>query len=392
MLDSFYLAWQYLKFNKLKTIIIIACVTVVGSLPINLNLFLAESEKQLMMRANSTPLIIGAKGSDLDLTINTLYFTSQPPERIKMADVSQINNTKLAHPIPIYSQFKARNYPIIGTNLDYFSFRRLSLKEGRYFSILGECVLGASIAQKLNLQVGDTIVSSPENLFDLGGTYPLKMKVVGILDSSKTADDLAIFTDLKTTWIIEGLGHGHLDLVESGTPDVILKQDQQNISANAKLKEYNEITNENLTSFHFHGEQDNFPLTGIIAIPKNQKAEALLRGEYQVETSIHQIIKPTNTIQELLLEVFKIRNLLNVVFVIVILATAITIFLVFNLSLKLRQREMETNFSLGCSRATNTKLIISEIVIIILISSSLTLGITVSLKNLNTQIIRALIL
>ena len=392
MLNSIYLAWKYLTFHKLKTTILISCITLVGSLPISLNLFLAESERQLMARATSTPLIIGAKGSDLDLTINSLYFTSQLPEKITMAEISQINQTKLANSIPLYIQFKARNYPIIGTSLDYFEFRNLSLQEGSYFGILGDCVVGASVAQKLGLKVGDSIVSSPQNLFDLGGVYPLKMKIVGILKNNQTADDLAIFVDLKTAWIIEGLGHGHLDLAKSGTPDVILKQEPGNMAANAKLPEYNEITPENLDSFHFHGDKNDFPLTAIIAIPETQKSEALLRGRYQAETSTRQIVKPTQTIQELWLEVFKIRNILNAVFILVIFTTALAIILIFNLSLRLRQGEIKTNFYLGCSRSTITQLITAEILIIVLISSSLTFGITVGMKNFNRQVIRALIL
>ena len=392
MLNSFYLAWKYLTFNKLKTTILISCITLVGSLPLSLNLLLAESEKQLMARATSTPLILGAKGSDLDLTINSLYFTSQPPEKITMAEINQVNQTKLAHSIPLYIQFQARNFPIIGTSLDYFEFRNLSLQQGRYFGILGECVVGSSVAQKLNLKVGDSIVSSPESLFDLGGIYPLKMKIVGILNHNQTADDLAIFVDLKTAWIIEGLGHGHLDLAKSGTPDVILKQESGNIAANAKLPEYNEITSENLDSFHFHGDKNNFPLTAIIAIPETQKSEALLRGKYQTEIITHQIVKPTLIVEELLLEVFKIRNLLNTVFILVIFTTAIAIILIFNLSLRLRQREMKTNFYLGCSRYTITQLITAEILIIILMSSGLTFGITLGVSNFNRQVIRALIL
>ena len=392
MLNSIYLAWQYLTFNKLKTIILISCITLVGSLPISLNLFLAESEKELMKRAISTPLVVGAKGSDLDLTINSLYFTSEPPEKIKMSEVTKIQNTKLATPIPIYSQFKARNYPIIGTSLDYFQFRNLNLQQGRYFGVLGESVIGASLAQKLGLKVGDSIVSSPQNLFDLGGIYPLKIKVVGILKSNQTNDDIAIFVDLKTTWIIEGLGHGHLDLVKSGTPDVILKQDEGNIAANAKLQEYNEITPENLDSFHFHGQKKDFPLTAIIAIPENQKSEALLRGIYQAETSTYQIVKSTQIIEELFLEVFKIRKILNTIFALVILTTLIAIILIFNLSLRLRQREISTSFYLGCSRSKIFQLITAEILIIVLISVSLTGFMAVGLKNLNSQMFRTLIL
>ena len=42
----------------------------------------------------------------------------------------------------------------------------------RYLGILGGCVVGGSVAQKLGLKVGDSILSSPQNLFALGRVYP----------------------------------------------------------------------------------------------------------------------------------------------------------------------------------------------------------------------------
>jgi hypothetical protein len=63
MLDSFYIAWKYVSFNKIKTATLVACITLISFLPISLQLLLDESERQLMSRAVSTPLVIGVKGS-----------------------------------------------------------------------------------------------------------------------------------------------------------------------------------------------------------------------------------------------------------------------------------------------------------------------------------------
>ena len=391
MLDSFYLAWQYLPYNKLKTAILIACITIISALPLSLNLFLKASEKQLTGRAKNTPLLIGNQGSELDLAISSLYFTSQSPAPIAMADLEEVRESKLAQPIPLYLQFQARNHPIIGTTVEYFPFRNLTLRQGRYFNLLGDCVLGATVARRLNLKPGDSLISSPDTLFALGGIYPLKMKVVGILAKTNTADDDAIFTDIKTTWIIQGLGHGHLNLTQSGTPDLILKRDAGKITANAKLRQYNEITPENIGSFHFHGEQLTFPITAIIAIPLDQKSEALLRGRYQSDRIDRQILKPTAVVEELLVEIFKIRNLLNIIFALVILATSIAIILIFNLSLRLRQDEIQTSFKLGCSRAMIARLIAAEVLIILAISFSLTSLIVAGLSTFKQQITRTLI-
>ena len=74
MIDSFYIAWRYVTFNRVRTATLIACVTLIAILPLTLELLLAESERQLLSRATSTPLMLGARGSALDLVC--LLYTS----------------------------------------------------------------------------------------------------------------------------------------------------------------------------------------------------------------------------------------------------------------------------------------------------------------------------
>jgi putative ABC transport system permease protein len=85
MLDSFYIAWKYISYNKVKTAVLMACITLISFLPFALQLLLNESERQLMSRAFETPLVVGKKGSALDLVMNTLYFGDDVPELMTMA-------------------------------------------------------------------------------------------------------------------------------------------------------------------------------------------------------------------------------------------------------------------------------------------------------------------
>jgi putative ABC transport system permease protein len=71
MIDSLYIAWKYIAFNKVKTATLVACITLIAFLPVALEHLLNESERQLMSRAVSTPLVVGAKGSALDLMMWT---------------------------------------------------------------------------------------------------------------------------------------------------------------------------------------------------------------------------------------------------------------------------------------------------------------------------------
>jgi putative ABC transport system permease protein len=172
MIDSLYIAWQYIRYNRIKTAVLVACITLITFLPFSLQLLLNESERQLMSRAVETPLVAGAKGSSLDLVMNTLYFGDDVPELITLAASDRIADADLALPTPMYVRFKARGNPIVGTTLDYFEFRGLKIDQGRQFAVLGDCVLGAKVAESLELKPGDSLVSSPESLFDLAGVYP----------------------------------------------------------------------------------------------------------------------------------------------------------------------------------------------------------------------------
>ncbi len=368
MIDSFYVAWRYLSYNWARSLTLVACVTLIAFLPLSLELLLDESQRQLLSRAETTPLVVGAKGSSLDLVMNSLYFGDTVPEKLSMAAVDRVADTDLALPIPLYVRFKARGFPIVGTNLDYFDFRELKIAEGRTLAVLGECVIGARVAETLGLKPGDSLFSSPETLFDLAGVYPLKMHVVGVLAPTHSADDLAVFVDLATTWVVQGLVHGHMDVANVTDPTLVMGRSNGNVTATPKLVQYTEITPENIDSFHLHGDPADYPITAVIALPNDEKSGAILRGRYiraGAEPETQQILVPGTVIEGLLANIFRIKNVLDAVIMVVGIATVLALILVFALSLRLRQGEIRTIFKLGCSRSTIARLLGAEIVIIL---------------------------
>ncbi|MGB5279602.1 MAG: ABC transporter permease [Gammaproteobacteria bacterium] len=373
MISSLYIAWRYVVFNKVRSATLVACITLIAFLPFALQLLLAESQQLLQSRATTTPLLLGARGTALDLVMNSLYFDDEAPDVVTMQAADELAGTGLAYAIPLYVRFQARNHPIVGTTIDYFDFRERNIAQGRMLAMLGECVLGADVAEEYALGPGDTIVSSPETLFDLAGVYPLKMTISGVLERSHTPDDQAVFVDLKTAWVIAGLGHGHEDLSKISDSSVILSRNEDSVTANAKLFKYTQITEANMDSFHFHGDASVYPVTAVMAVPNDAKAATLLRGRY-LENRLYDIVRPTEVVEGLLENIFRIKSVIDSVIAIVGLATALAIILVFALSVRLRQRELNTIFKLGCSRMTAVKLIFAEIVIILLASSIISAG------------------
>jgi putative ABC transport system permease protein len=216
------------------------------------------------------------------------------------------------------------------------------------------------------------------------------MKVAGIFKRSHTSDDLAVFVDLKTAWVIQGLGHGHQDVTKLKDPTLIYKSTESNVAATAKLFHYTEITEKNIASFHFHGDLASYPITAVIAVPFDEKSGTILRGRYLTKGETQQIVHPAEVIDGLLQNIFRIKNVLDTVISLVALATILAVVLVFALSLRLRQREIQTIFKLGCSRMTIVKLIAAEIVIMVGVSGALCGMMLYTVDAFSSEIVRML--
>ena len=363
MKQSFYLAIKYLQFHRIRTLILVGSIGLILFLPAGLKKLITESEMQMMARADATPLIVGAKGNSTDLVINTLYFEQTEIDALNLRTIDALNGTGFGYSIPMVSFFNAREFSIIGTNLDYFHFRNLSIGEGRMLRYVGECVLGKRVAERLDLHPGDSLLSSPENFLDLAGVYPLEMEVVGILESSDTPDDFAVFTDLKTNWIIMGLGHGHQDLQNVNDPTLVLERDSTNITASAKVFLYNRVDGKEVGSFHFHGNIKDYPITSILFIPDSPKSATLLRGRFETGEMTDQIVIPSIVVDNLLQNIFRIKQIFNTVFILVGVATLFILGLIVMLTLRLRKDEMYTMFTIGSSRNKILEIIGFELLI-----------------------------
>jgi putative ABC transport system permease protein len=386
-----YLAWRYLSYNRWKTIILVGSIMLIIYLPVGLNVVVEQSGEHLNSRAQATPLLVGAKGSPLELTLNSLYFSLDTPELTSYSDATAIIETDLAQAIPMYVRFRSREQPIVATSIEYFAFRELELASGRLPAVLGETVLGAAAADALGVGVGDSVVSSPETAFDLAGIYPLRMTVVGVLAPNFTADDDAVFVDVKTAWVIEGLGHGHQDLADPGAASAVLNRSEENIVANASIVQYNEITEANIDTFHFHGDPDGYPLTGVIAVPHDEKSGVILMGRY-LDSKTSQIVRSRDVVEELLDTILTIQQFIVVAVFIVAIATIATAALVFLLSLRLRKREIDTIAKIGGGRWHVVSMLLAEIVIVLVLGGALATGLTILTWEYGSAIIENVVM
>lgn len=369
-MSALYLAAAYLRFHWARSLVLVAVIALIVLVPLATRVLVSAAEDRLTARAEATPLILGRRGSALDLAMNALYFSDERPEPVTMAAVEAIWDGGLGVPIPLHTAFEARGHRIVGTTLDYFDLRGLEVADGRALAVLGDAVLGAGAARDLGLGVGDALVSSPENLFDLDGVYPLEMPVVGVLERTGTPDDEAVFVDVKTTWVIAGIGHGHEDVVAAdaaadGSGDIV---------AAASVVQFQRITPQNADSFHFHGAPGEHPVTAVVVVPGDARASAILRGRHLDPEGTTQVIVPADVIGGLVERIFRVRALLDAVVVVIGAAALAAVGLAMFLGMRLREREIETAVKIGAGRGMIARMVAAEAVMILCASCAIAGG------------------
>lgn len=363
MKHAFLLALRYLQYHRARSLILILCIALTFLLPAAVSLLFRSFSTNLLSRAAATPLVLGQPGSRYDLVLNSLYFRGRVPSALTLSRAEQAGNDDLATVIPLHTGHAARGYPIVGTRTDYFAFRGLELAEGALPALLGDAVLGAEVARELGLSAGGRILSDRGSLYDLTMAYPLRMLVAGVLLPTGGPDDGAVFVDLKTAWILDGIGHGHDD-AGSADPDQVLARDGEQVALNASVVEYSEITAENIESFHFHGDPGELPVTAALVVPRNRKSGTILKGRYRVVES-EQLLVPGEVVEEMLGFLLRVKRFFDANLLLVGSSTFLFLVLVVGLSLRVRRREMETLFKIGASRHMVVQIIGAELLMLV---------------------------
>jgi len=354
MTPALHLALRYVLRHRTQSVLLAAALGLVVALPLCLRVLVRHAQADLRARAASTPQIVGTKGSALDLMMTALYFKKENLASLSLKEMPEGG-------IPLHVRFEAQKAPIVGTALEYFAFRGLALKAGKQITRLGDCVLGARLADERGLKPGDAIFSTPQQTFDMAGTYPLKMRIAGVLTANGTPDDDAVFCDLKTAWLIEGRAHGHDDV--KGTD--VLQEEEHNTVANAAVRMFQEVTEANLNSFHFHGDTGEYPISAAIVVPPDAKTEALMAGQY-AKSKTAQLIRPRDDMEGLLTQLVRLEGFATTMLLTTAGAALFVSALVFALSFRLRKREFTTLEDIGVSRVSLIRVKSLEIVLIAL--------------------------
>ena len=93
MKNALYLAWKSLLWHRGRSVTILLSLAITIWLPVTVRLVLDQFRREISERANATPLVLGAKGSRIDLALHALYFDTLPPADTTMAEVESIDRS-----------------------------------------------------------------------------------------------------------------------------------------------------------------------------------------------------------------------------------------------------------------------------------------------------------
>ncbi len=372
---------------------LLACVLGVSlGLPLLLNSMLVLAARDMRARTNLAPLLLGARGSEADLVFGAMFFATVPPHGLAMRDLARVEDAEMARAVPLILGASARSIAIVGTTIDYFEVRSLVPRSGAMFAAVGDCVIGASVAERLHLDLNATFFTDPADLATLAGVFPLELRVVGILAPTHSPDDDAIFTDLTTMWSIKGFGHRHDDPAASAAAGAVIGKtsdaDGAVTIAGEALPIERSLPAQTSATFHLHGAREDLPLDAALVYPADDKARALLVGRFTATSEALQLIRPSQFADRVLNRIFGVARVLAAIAYATAALVALVVASAFMLSIRLRADELALMQRLGASRGRVAMFILTEAVLLALAGCAIAGLLTLSAPYLSHWILR----
>jgi putative ABC transport system permease protein len=195
------LAFRYLWSRPLAAILNLLLLTL-GLASITFVLLISEQIDRAFQRdLAGIDLVVGAKGSPMQLILAGVFHIDVPPGNISMEDVQQLRKQpQVDKLIPLSLGDSFRGFRIVGTTPEYLSHYRMSFAQGQAWSRSMEAVLGAQVAQSTGMKTGGTFIGS-HGLASRGhehGDNPYRIS--GVLAPCGCVVDRLIITPTESVW------------------------------------------------------------------------------------------------------------------------------------------------------------------------------------------------
>jgi len=209
------MAWRSVRARPVVTLLSVVSIALGTALVCVVLSLHRASEEAFEAEIGSFEMVVGAKGSPLQLILSSLYFLDRPTGNIRYSALADVRSNRLVRAaVPIGLGDSIQGYPIVGTEALLFQWRRrgrpkplFEVAEGRVFERSFEAVLGAEVARKTGFKVGDTFAGVHGMTAGAKAHDDFPFTVVGILETSGMSVDRAAFATLDSVWKV----HEHPD-------------------------------------------------------------------------------------------------------------------------------------------------------------------------------------
>jgi putative ABC transport system permease protein len=166
-------------------------------------LFSSQFEERLTKDVKGIHLVVGAKGSPLQVILSTIYHVDIPTGNISFAQATKISKHRLvASAIPLALGDAYRGFRIVGTRHTYPANYKAKLSAGRLWEKPFETTIGARVQAETGLEIGDTFYGG-HGISGIGETHEdHAYRVVGVFKTTNTVIDRLVMTAVESVWII----------------------------------------------------------------------------------------------------------------------------------------------------------------------------------------------
>ncbi len=200
-MSLFVLVWNYIKARPLNTAINIILLSLGIAVITILLLFSNQLEQKITQNARGIDLVVGAKGSPLQLILCNIFHIDFPTGNIKLSEAEKISRNRLVkNAIPLALGDSYQSYRIIGTNRSYADLYKAELAEGEWWKNSLEVSIGANVRDITKLKLNDQFASA-HGLTSGGHAHNDHLYVVkSILKKTNTVLDNLILTNVESIW------------------------------------------------------------------------------------------------------------------------------------------------------------------------------------------------
>jgi putative ABC transport system permease protein len=197
------LALAYARRRPLSTLLVVVLLAI-GVATVTLTLLLSrELADRLTRDAAGIDLVVGAKGSPLQIVLAGVYHVDVPPGNIPLAAVAELRGNPLVREvIPLALGDSFRGFRIVGTEPALVAHYGATLRDGRLWQAPLEAVVGSAVAAATGIGVGGEFAGA-HGLAEGGGEHgDARFRVTGVLAPTGTVLDRLVLTALDSVWAV----------------------------------------------------------------------------------------------------------------------------------------------------------------------------------------------